>query len=116
MRSSICIITLGSTLLACASANYKQMYRQTNSVAGAKPVAANQVRVMRSRDDLIQSHQEIGIYQGHAPTTKEAMEAAKRQCGMVGADLFILNVQPFASEGRWKVDGICALGRGTQQK
>ena len=65
-------------------------------------------RTVQARDDLTRTWTELGSYKGNAPTVREAMDAAKQMCGSYGADLFILNAPPFASEGVFKVDGICA--------
>ena len=50
---------------------------------------------------------ELGIYRGKAPTVKEAMTTAKSECGKHGANLYVLNVEPFQDGGGWKVDGVC---------
>lgn len=110
MRHRLALATLlsASTLLAGCAVNYKSFYRETNRDLHPKPVAAAKVKVVKSRDDLRAGWTELGNYEGHAPTVKEAMDAAKSSCGRAGADYFILNVEPFESRGVWKVDGICA--------
>lgn len=105
--TSCCAVILALVTGGCASA-YSSMYKQKDGSFAAKPVPAKNVKVVKSRDDLVSSWVEVGSYNGHAPTVKEAMEAAKQQCGTAGANLFILNTPPFASENRWKVDGVCA--------
>jgi len=98
---------LASLSSGCAMA-YKSSYRETNSSLDPKPVPAAKVKVVKSRDELVREWTELGTYKGNAPTVREAMDAAKQMCGQYGADLFILNVPPFASEGVYKIDGICA--------
>lgn len=98
--------TLCITLAGCSGA-YKSYWKQTNFKETPAPVAAQDVRVVKSRDDLSSEWIELGIYRGKAPTVREAMETAKAQCGQNGANLYVLNVEPFESEGGWKVDGIC---------
>lgn len=110
MRHNLAVVTfLSASLLVigCAS-NYKSFYRDTNRDLQPKPVAAEKVKVVKSASDLSASWAELGNYDGHAPTVKEAMDAAKSACGRAGADYFILNVEPFESRGVWKVDGVCA--------
>jgi hypothetical protein len=111
MRRPILALTavafLASLVSGCAMA-YRSSYRETNHDLHPKPVAAAKVKVVKSRDDLVRQWTELGSYKGHAPTVREAMDAAKQMCGQYGADLFILNAEPFASEGVYKVDGICA--------
>jgi hypothetical protein len=110
MRHSIALVSALSAvalLTGCATA-YKSFYRETDHDRHPRPVAGEKVRVVKSADDLSAAWSELGNYEGHAPTVKEAMDAAKRTCGKAGADFFILNVAPFESRGVWKVDGICA--------
>lgn len=110
MRRSFAILTvlLAAALpLGCATA-YKSFYRETDHDLKPAPVAAEDVKVVRSADDLRTAWSELGNYEGHAPTVREAMDAAKNACGKAGADYFILNVEPYESRGVWKVDGICA--------
>lgn len=110
MRHSLALVTFlsASTLIVGCASNYKSFYRETDHDLKPKPVAAEKVRVVESASDLSASWSELGNYEGHAPTVKEAMDAAKSACGRAGADYFILNVEPFESRGVWKVDGICA--------
>jgi hypothetical protein len=98
---------LATLSTGCAMA-YKSSYRETNHDLHPQPVAAAKVKVVKSRDELTRTWTELGSYKGNAPTVREAMDAAKQMCGQYGADLFILNVPPFASEGVFKIDGICA--------
>ena len=91
----------------CATA-YSSLYKETNHQLHPTPVPAKNVKVVKSRDDLSSAFTELGVYRGHAPTVKEAMDEAKLQCGNAGANLYILNTPPFQSESSWKVDGICA--------
>ena len=93
---------------ACA---YKGMYKQTNNSVTAAPVSPAKVKVAKSRDAVDREWIEIGSYVGQAPTVKEAMDAAKQECGAHGANFYILNTAPFESEGVWKVDGLCALAK-----
>ncbi len=110
MRHSLALVsvlTATALLGGCATA-YKSFYRETDHKLHPKPVPAQKVRVVKSASDLDAAWTELGNYEGHAPTVKEAMDAAKRTCGKAGANFFILNVEPFESRGVWKVDGVCA--------
>jgi len=110
MRRSFALITCltaASLLGGCASA-YKSFYRETEHKTKPAPVAPQNVRVVKSADDLEQSWIELGLYKGHAPTVNEAMEAAQVACGKAGADFFILYTEPYAARDVWKVDGFCA--------
>jgi hypothetical protein len=93
---------------ACSPA-YVSRYNGKNHRIDAPPVAPADVLVVKSRDDLVSSWTELGAYRGKAPTVNEAMDMAKEQCGANGANLYILNVEPYASGGGFRVDGICAL-------
>jgi hypothetical protein len=104
--ASALLIALTLGLTGCAGA-YKSYWKQTNFKQTPAPVPAKQVKVVKSRDDLSSEWVELGIYRGKAPTVKEAMDTAKVQCGQHGANLYVLNVEPFAAEGGWKVDGVC---------
>lgn len=97
-------LALAAPLLGCA-AQYKSIYQGTAD--DGKPLRPDQVKVVRNKADVA-AWTEVGSYQGQAPTTQEAVDIAKRECGKHGADLFILNTEPFQSEGVWKVDGLCA--------
>jgi hypothetical protein len=108
LLSSSCLALVVLVSSGCASA-YSSLYKETNHNLHPKPVAANKVNVVKSRDDLSSAWTELGVYRGHAPTVKEAMDAAKQQCGNAGANYYILNTEPFQSEGSWKVDGVCAV-------
>lgn len=101
------LVLLASVTSGCAMA-YRSSYRETNSSVNPQPVPAATVKVVKSRDELVREWVELGTYKGNAPTVREAMDAAKQMCGEQGADLFILNVPPFQSEGVYKIDGICA--------
>lgn len=105
---SSCLALVMLAVSGCATA-YSSLYKETNHQLHPKPVAAKNVKVVKSRDDLTRSFTELGVYRGHAPTVKEAMETAKQQCGNAGADAYILNTPPFQSENTWKVDGICVV-------
>ena len=102
-------LVASSSLVGCA---YKSSYRQTNFDVKTQPVPQDKVKVVKSKDDLSSAYTEIGNYAGKAPTVKEAIDVAKNQCGREGAELFILNVEPFESGGAWKVDGVCAVFAG----
>jgi hypothetical protein len=99
-------LTLSLALGGCASA-YKSYWKQTNFKQTPAPVKAKNVKVVKSRDNLTSQWVELGIYRGKAPTVKEAMTTAKAECGKHGANLYVLNVEPFQSNGGWKVDGTC---------
>jgi hypothetical protein len=101
------IVAFLLTSTAVVGCTYTSSYRQTNNVEAA-PVPPPQVKVVRSRDELVSSWAEIGAYTGKAPTVAEAMTTAQEICGQHGANLFILNTPPFASENGFKVDGVCA--------
>lgn len=104
-------LTAAALLSGCATA-YKSFYRETDHQSKPAPVAAKDVKVVKSKDDLEQAWKEIGTYKGHAPTVKEAMEAAQGACGRAGADFFILYTAPYEARGVWKVDGFCAAKAG----
>lgn len=111
MRRSLALVTIlsaASLLSGCATA-YKSFYRETDHQTKPAPVAAEQVRVVKAAADLSTPWSELGTYRGHAPTVKEAMDAAKRACGKAGADFYILHTDPYEARGVWKVDGICAM-------
>ena len=99
-------LVASSSLLGCA---YKSSYRQTNFDVQTQPVPQAEVKVVKSKDDLTSAYTEIGTYVGRAPTVKEAIDVAKNQCGREGAELYVLNVEPYESAGAWKVDGACAV-------
>ncbi|MBK6919093.1 MAG: hypothetical protein IPH07_16985 [Deltaproteobacteria bacterium] len=105
------LTVLALSLTGCATA-YSSFYKETNHKLHPAPIAAKDVRVVKSRDDLKSAWTELGVYRGHAPTVAEAMDAAKQQCGSHGADLYILNTAPFQSEASWKVDGVCGRRDG----
>lgn len=118
MRHSLALVTVlsAATLLGGCATAYKSFYRETDHDLRPKPVPAEEVKVVKSADDLRASWSELGNYEGHAPTVKEAMDAAKSACGKAGADFFILNVEPFESRGVWKVDGICAAETAAKKR
>lgn len=93
-------------LAGCA---YKSSYRQTNFDTETQAVPAAEVKVVKSKDDLVSAYTELGIYRGRAPTVKEAMDVAKNQCGREGGELYVLNVEPYESGGTWNIDGVCAV-------
>jgi hypothetical protein len=103
----VVILSAATQLGGCASA-YESFYRKTNHQLEPKPVVAEKVLVVESAGDLAAAWSELGTYEGHAPTVKEAMDLAKHECGRAGADFFILDVEPFESRGVWNVRGICA--------
>ena len=112
MRRPIFLLSafaLVATLASGCAFAYASNYHESNHDLHPKPVTAAKVKVVKSRDDLTRQWTELGAYKGHAPTVKEAMEAAKQTCGSYGADFFILNTAPFLSENVYKVDGICAV-------
>ncbi len=105
--SAISLALIASMGLAgCA---YKSSYRQTNFDVQTQAVPSAEVKVVKSKDDLVSAYTELGIYRGRAPTVKEAMDVAKNQCGREGAELYVLNVEPYESGGTWNVDGVCAV-------
>jgi hypothetical protein len=105
--SAVCLaLTAALGLSACASA-YKSYWKQTNFKQAPAPVAPNDVKVVKSRDNLTSSWVELGIYRGKAPTVNEAMDTAKQECGAHGANVYVLNTEPFAAGGGYKVDGVC---------
>jgi hypothetical protein len=118
MRHSLALVTLLSlaTLLGGCATDYGAFYRETNDALQPRPVPPEQVAVVRSAGDLVTPWTELGHYEGHAPTVKEAMDAAKRECGRAGADYFILDVEPFESRGVWTVVGRCAAKAATTQR
>jgi hypothetical protein len=99
-------LAASAVLGGCA---YKSSYRQTNFDVQTQPVPQDKVKVVKSKDNLNSAYTEIGLYRGRAPTVKEAMDVAKNQCGREGAELYILNVEPYESGGSWQVDGVCAV-------
>ncbi len=111
MRRPIALLSacLSLTLLAVSGCSpaYSAMYKETNHKLHPAPVAAKDVKVVKSRDNLKSAWTEIGVFRGQAPTVKEAMATAQQQCGSNGANLYILNTEPFQSESSWKVDGVC---------
>jgi hypothetical protein len=109
MRLILATSSLALAFVVGCSFAYKSMYKETNHSLHPKPVAAADVKVVKSKDDLTSSFTELGSYKGHAPTVKEAMDAAKQECGAHGADLYILATEPFQSENVWKVEGVCAV-------
>lgn len=102
----ILALAASTSLAGCA---YKSSYRQTNFDLQTQPVPQEQVKVVKSPDDLQSEYTEIGLYRGRAPTAKEALDVAKNQCGREGAELYVLNVEPYESGGVWNVDGVCAV-------
>jgi hypothetical protein len=110
----VSVLSAATLLAGCATA-YKSFYRETDHQLHPKPVAAKNVKVVKSAGNLSTAWSELGNYEGHAPTVKEAMDTAKSACGKAGADFFILNVEPYESRGVWKVDGICAAKSTTQR-
>lgn len=106
---------LASSFLAGCAPAYSQSYRQTNFEVTPKPVPADKVKVVKSANDLSTAWVELGTYKGKAPTVKEAMLYAKQTCGSKGATYYILNVEPFASESGWKIDGVCATKQAQSQ-
>jgi hypothetical protein len=111
MRRSLALVTFVSAvpwIVGCAS-DYGSFHRKTNRELQPVPVATEDVEVVRTASDLVSAWSALGTYEGHAPTVKEAMDAAKSTCGRAGADYFILvDVPPFESRGAWYVEGICA--------
>ena len=102
--------------LAGCSAAYVSSYKQTNHSFRPAPTKPKNVRVVKSRDDLDSEYTELGLYRGKAPTVKEAMATAKQMCADKGANLYILNTEPFASDGGFRVDGICAHSQSLAKK
>lgn len=102
-------LTLALVVLASSGCAYKEFYRQTAGGPAAPPVPPEAVKVVKSKDDLVSAWTQVGTFRGHAPTVKEAIAAAQRNCGQHGADLYVLNVEPFLSDNVYKVDGICGL-------
>lgn len=111
MRRPIALLSsslffLLATVAGCSPA-YSSLYKETNHKVHPSPVAAKDVKVVKSRESLKSAWTELGIYRGQAPTVKEAMTTAQQQCGSHGANLYVLNTEPFQSETVWKVDGVC---------
>lgn len=106
-RRTTALVALLALSSGCAMA-YKSFYKDTSRDEDPAPVRPKQVNVVKSRDSLTSQWTEIGLYRGKAPTVKEAMATAKQECGRHGANLYILNVEPFHSDGGWNIDGICA--------
>ncbi|MCA9650571.1 MAG: hypothetical protein H6712_16430 [Myxococcales bacterium] len=116
MRRSHALLTClcAALILPACAGPYRSFYRETNHQLHPAPIPAEQVKVVKSADDLTSEWTEVGIYRGHAPTVNEAMQAAQGSCGKAGAELFILNTPPFEAGGLWKLDGFCAArGSGT---
>lgn len=111
MRRNLALVALVSAstwTVGCAS-DYGSFHRETNRELQPVPVATEDVEVVGAASDLVSAWAALGTYEGHAPTVKEAMDAAKSTCGRAGADYFILvDVPPFESRGVWYVEGICA--------
>jgi hypothetical protein len=73
------------------------------------PVAASQVQVVHSKDDLSEPYKELGVARAKAPSADEAVDLAKEHCGRGGGgDLLIMNTEPFQSGSVWRVDATCA--------
>jgi hypothetical protein len=110
MRHSLALVAIlsGTAQLGGCATAYKSFYRETDHQLEPKPVHPEKVLVVESAHDLATPWSELGTYEGHAPTVKEAMDTAKRECGRAGADFFILDVEPFESRGVWNVNGLCA--------
>ncbi len=73
------------------------------------PVAASQVQVINSKDDLSEPYKELGVARAKAPSADEAVALAKEHCGTGGGgDLLIMNTEPFQSGSVWRVDATCA--------
>ena len=73
------------------------------------PVAASQVQVVNSKDDLSEPYKELGTARAKAPSAEDAVELAKEHCGTGGGgDLLIMNTEPFQSGSVWRVDATCA--------
>lgn len=111
MRRPIALLSssfffLLATVSGCSPA-YSSLYKETNHKDHPAPVAAKNVKIVKSRDNLTSAWTELGIYRGRAPTVKEAMTTAQQQCGSHGGNVYVLNTEPFQSENVWKVDGIC---------
>jgi hypothetical protein len=102
-------LLVASFAVSACSPAYVTRYNGTNHRLDAPPVAPTEVKVAKSRDEITSSWTELGAYRGKAPTVAEAMDIAKEQCGANGANLYILNVEPYASRGGFFVDGICVL-------
>ncbi len=102
---------LALSLVCPTGCAYQGMYKQTNNSVTFAPVAPRNVQVARNKEAVSRAWTELGSYTGHAPTVTEAMDTAKQQCGAHGANFYILNTEPFQSEGVWKVDGLCARAK-----
>jgi len=110
MRPSLALVTIlsAAALLGGCASDYGCFYRELDHELQPRPVRPDEVAVMRSAGDLVTPWTALGSYEGHAPTVKEAMDAARRECGRAGADYFILDVEPFESRRSWYVHGVCA--------
>lgn len=111
MRRPIALLSsslffLLATTAGCSPA-YSSFYKETNHKDHPAPVAAKNVKVVKSKDKLTSEWFELGIYRGQAPTVKEAMSTAQQQCGSHGGNVYVLNTEPFQSGDVWKVDGVC---------
>jgi hypothetical protein len=113
MRRSLVLASMlsGPLLGGCARA-YDSFYRETVRDPMPEPVPPEEVLVVGSPAHLRTPWTELGRYQGHAPTVREAMDAARHTCGRAGADYFVLDVEPFEGRGVWRVVGICAARQG----
>lgn len=104
------LLTLFTTFgVAACSPAYVARYNGNNHRVDAPPVAPADVKIVKSRDNLTSGFTELGTYRGKAPSVTEAMDIAKEQCGSHGANLYILDVEPFASGGGFRIEGVCAL-------
>jgi len=109
MRPSLRVtLVCAAMLLGGCARDYGSFYRETNRALEPRPVATEDVKVVKSARDLVTPWTGLGNYEGHAPTVKEAMDAARRECGRAGADYFILDIEPFELGELWNVHGTCA--------
>ena len=117
MRHSLAFITIlsAATLLGGCASDHRSFYRETNRMLQPRPVPPNEVEAVAYAGDLATPWTELGRYEGHAPTVKEAIDAAKRECGRAGADYLILDIEPFESRGVWNVIGRCAAKAAAAQ-
>lgn len=94
-------------LLAVSGCTYTSFYSQSGT--GGPPIPTQNVKVVRSRGDLLTPWKEVGKYRGGAPTVDEAMNTARQRCAQAGAEFFILNMDPYLSGRRYRVEGVCAV-------
>lgn len=109
-------LALAVASLGLGGCAYKSFYRQTDFKTQTQPTTPDQVRVVKSKDNLSREWAELGNYRGRAPTLKEAMETAKKTCAEQGANLYVLYVEAYQSSSGWNVDGACGYAESLGKK